>query len=149
MFSTLGIAITTLLRLLISSTRLSCSALAFLLKFSFSCSIFESTGTCSVTFLGDCDFHTSTAAYSTRFGVISFIASSPFLISFIELRSSTVPFSQVAIINLWVPSTIGILESGLTILSLGNSIERSLTYGIAFSSVATSINVLRHLFLQK
>ena len=77
-------------------------------------------------------FQTSFAAISTKFGFCFFTASSPALMPRIESTSSTVPFSQVAIISRCSSSAFGTLDRNLTGAA-----------GAAFASCR------RQLFLQK
>ena len=80
---------------------------------------------------------TSFDATSTKFGCLSRMWSSPALMSFISFRSSTVPFSQVAIMSRCSPNIRGTL------------VTRSIGTRFFTGSVRTSMNVRKQLFLQK
>src|SRR5690242_21058860 len=81
--------------------------------------------------------NTALAAISTKFGLAFLILSRLPLIWRMSSTFSTVPFSQVAIIRRWDPASSGtlVLTGGLK--------------SILMTLVLTSMNVRRHLFLQK
>src|SRR3989304_2836429 len=94
-------------------------------------------GSGSETFSGLNDLQTAFAAVSTKFRFAFFALSNPFFITFISSISSTSPFSQLfPTIRCLMPGPDCILDFGLIVFSV-------------FPAILTSINVLRHLFLQK
>ena len=94
---------------------------------------------------------------SAKFGLASPIESRPALISFMDATSSTVPFSQVAMIKRCSPSCSGTLvgaraaarESASRATSCWSTPATSVSDTDAAPPVRTSMNVRKHLFLQK
>ena len=96
----------------------------------------------SATRSGFLVFQTSFAAISTKFGLAFLTASTPALMPRIASTSSTVPFSQVAIIRRCSSAAFATFDTNLTGAGFAST-------AMTLSPILTSMNVRRQLFLQK
>jgi hypothetical protein len=94
----------------------------------------------------------SFAMMSTKFGLLLRTASRPALMPRIVSTSSTVPFSQVAMINRCSSAAFATFDTNLTGTALGAASAggaAAAATAIASGDILMSMNVRRQLFLQK